>query len=278
MKVIFLVIASEDPVHQSDLFTQRDTWVRTIPPECKVIWLRGHEKNSFDFDDSTLTVPCLELYGNILEKTILGVRYILETFEFDVLVRTNVSTYFNVEKTLAELRKRSYLHPFFGGYIDKTKGEYFGKLGKNDYISGTGIFLSRGAAEKLADLNFTQFRGVPDDVAISHYLELSGIQKVRMKRNNLGSTHIFIPTYYIRAKSSAVSTLASTRMRLIDQYFNQTSIRGRIDSYLQLVKLEVQAFLDHPEPKFRYLQRNRLVFRNFLVIIGERVWRLLIRR
>jgi hypothetical protein len=206
------------------------------------------------------------------------VRYILENIEFDVLVRTNVSTYFNVEKTLAELSKRSYSNPFFGGYIDKTKGEYFGKLGKKDYISGTGIFLSRDAAERLADLDFTQFRGTPDDVAISHYLELSGIQKVRMKRNNLSSTHIFIPTYYIRAKSSAVSTLASARMRLIDQYFTQPDFNGRIESYLQLVKLEVRAFLDHPEPKFRYFQRNRLVFQNFLITNGERVWRRLIQR
>jgi hypothetical protein len=278
MKLIFLVIASEDPVHQNDLLTQQNTWARNLPEDSQVIWLRGHQKNTFEIDGTTLMVPCLELYGNILEKTILGVRYINDNMKFDVLIRTNVSTYFNVERTLLELSRKSYSGNFFGGYIDKTKGVYFGDIGKRDYISGTGIFLSRNASEKLATLDFTKFRGTPDDVAISHFLESSGIPKVRMKRNNLGSTHIFIPTYYIRAKSSAVSTLASTRMKLIDKYFGATNPMGRLAAYIQLLAVELDAFLNHPEPKIRYLQRNRVVFQNFLVLKGGRLWRQIIQR
>ncbi len=278
MKLIFLVIASDDPVHQSDLLTQQNTWARNLPEYSQVIWLRGHQKNTFEFDGATLKVPCMELYGNILEKTILGVRYINDNMKFDVLIRTNVSTYFNVERTLLELSKKSYSGNFFGGYIDKTKGVYFGNIGKRDYISGTGIFLSRNASEKLATLDFTKFKEAPDDVAISHFLESSGIPKVRMKRNNLSSTHIFIPTYHIRAKSSAVSTLASTRMGLIDKYFGATNVKGRLAVYIQLLAVELDAFLNHPEPKIRYLQRNRVVFYNFLVLKGGRIWRQIIQR
>jgi hypothetical protein len=274
MKLIFLVIASEDSVHELDLVTQQQTWAASLPQGAKVLWLRGQEGKNFDFDGKTLYVPCLELYGNILEKTILGVKYLFENVDFDILVRTNVSTYFNVEKTLLELKKKRYKGDFFGGYIDKSNGGYFGVKGSQDYISGTGIFLSRSVAGKLASLDFLPYKAVPDDLAISHFLELLGIRKVRMSRNNLGSTHIFIPSYFIRAKSSAVSSLASDRMLLIDEYFKQGTFLAKLKSYIRILLFEIQAFQAHPEQKWRYVQRNRIVFQNFALTKGIQLWKL----
>jgi len=275
MKLIFLVIASEDSIHQQDLLTQQRTWASSLPKDVDVVWLRGHGGSDFKFDGETLYVPCPELYGNILEKTILGVRYVVEKLDFNVLVRTNVSTYFNIEKTLSELGKKRFSDDFFGGYIDKSKGGYFGRQESQDYISGTGIFLSRVAARKLYSLDFLAYKGVPDDVAISHFLDMSGVRKVRMSRNNLGSTHIFIPSYYIRAKSSAVSSLASNRMLLIDDYFNQSSFYSKLKSYRRIMSFEIHAFRTHPERKWRYVQRNRIVFQNLLLTKGIQLWQLI---
>lgn len=278
MRLIFLVIASEDSIHQQDLLTQQETWAHALPDGVSVFWLRGHEEDTFRLEGNTLYVPCLELYGNILEKTILGMKYLVDNLNFDVIVRTNVSTYFNVEMTLSELRKTRYRGDFFGGYIDKSKGGYFGRSESQDYISGTGIFLSRGAARKLASLDFKEYTGIPDDVAISHYLEESGLRKVRMSRNNLGSTHIFIPSYYIRAKSSAVSSLASNRMRMIHIYFTAGSIFRKIRTYKEIMIFELVAFLNHPEHKWRYLQRNRVVAQNLVLTKGIHLWQLFIQR
>ena len=275
MKIIFLVIASEDSVHEQDLVTQQHTWAASPPQGVNVVWLRGHDGQSFDFDGKTLYVPCLELYGNILEKTILGVEYLIENVDFDILVRTNVSTYFNVEKTLLELKKKCFKGDFFGGYIDKSNGGYFIRKGSQNYMSGTGIFLSRAAARRLSSLDSLVYKGIPDDVAISHFLEISGMRKVRMSRNNLGSTHIFIPSYFIRAKSSAVSSLASDRMHLIDEFFKQRSFFTKIKSYIRIFSFEIQAFRSHPEPKWRYVQRNRIVFQNFVLTKGIRLWQLI---
>jgi hypothetical protein len=278
MKVIFLVIASEDPVHERDLATQRETWAKNLPEGFRVVWLRGSNEQQVELRDDTLFVPCPELYGNILEKTILGVNLLIEKFDFDILIRTNVSTYFNPERLRAELTKDRYSKRFFGGYIDRTKGGYFGESVSLEYISGTGIFLSRIAAERLSALDYRTYRNIPDDVAISHFLEGMDVRKTRMARNNLGSTHIFVPSYYIRAKSSAASELASVRMRLIDSYFDQRTYFGRFGAYLAIVKLEFHAFWSHPEPKIRYFQRNRNVIQNFALAKGAQLWQLLTRR
>lgn len=274
MKLIFLVIASEDSVHEQDLFTQQKTWASSPAEGVSVIWLRGHEGEGFKFDGKTLYAPCLELYGNILEKSILGIRYLVENTDFDVLVRTNVSTYFNIEKTLLELKKKRFTGDFFGGYMDKSKGGYFGREKSQNYISGAGVFLSRVAARKLSSLDLAAYKGIPDDIAISHFLESSGLKKVRMSRNNLGSTHIFIPSYYIRAKSSAISTLASDRMLLIDNFFKQVSNYQRLICYSRIAFFEIGAFTKHPEQKWRYVQRNRIVFQNMILTKGTQLWQL----
>ena len=278
MKIVFVVIASEDSLHEHDLKTQQETWAKNLPEDFQVVWLRGSKRQQVNFCDGTLYVGCPELYENILQKTILGIRYLTENIDFDILIRTNVSTYFNPERLRVELNKDRYAKSFYGGYIDRTKGGYFGTSGSLDYISGTGIFLSRKAAEKLSRLDYRTYIDVPDDVAISHFLENTAIGRIRMTRNNLGSTHLFFPSYHIRAKSSAVPELASTRMRLIDSYFHEKTFFGLCMAYLAILKLEFHAFWNHPEPKIRYLQRNRIVLQSFTLAKGVQFWQLLTRR
>lgn len=138
MRLIFLVIASEDPIHQADLQVQKQTWVSSLPESCQVIWLRGSENNDYLVDGNTLYVPCPENYANILEKTILGIQFVANNLNFDIVVRTNVSTYFDFPRLRRELGKSFYKNAFVGGYFDKTSGGYFGRSDSYDYISGTG--------------------------------------------------------------------------------------------------------------------------------------------
>ena len=194
MKIIFLVIASEDPVHQNDLLAQTNTWVSSLDQNSRVVWLRGHSGLDFKFESDTLYVPCAESYQNILEKTVLGIRYIEMNLDFDIIIRTNVSTYFHIRKLRHLLTSPLFEHDFFGGFIEKTKGAYFGGSVNYKFISGTGIFLSRAAVSKLAELNYLEFEGVPDDVAISHFLMHKQINRIPMTRSNLSSTHVFFPS------------------------------------------------------------------------------------
>jgi hypothetical protein len=272
MHIIFLVIASEDPIHQADLLTQRLTWASNPPSNCRIIWLRGSDRDDCFLDGDTLYVPCPELYSNILEKTILGIRFALENFSFDILIRTNVSTYFDLKRLQRELSKDFYSRLFVGGYVDKTKGGYFGKSIPFDYISGTGIFLSTGAAQILSSLNSASFAGIPDDVAITEFSLQQNIPLVRMHRNNLGSTHLFFPSYFTRAKSSTDSALASKRMRLLHMYFSAEGTILRLKIIWSIFRLEFRAFFSHPEGVVQYVQRNKVVLQSYILTKGWRLW------
>jgi len=264
VKIIFLVIASNDPIHERDLRTQKETWAKSLPSNVTLVSLRGWEKDDFNFDGNTLFVPCHEEYSLILKKTLLGVRYLTEQIDFDILIRTNVSTYFDLPRLFSELKNPIYSGDFVGGYFDRTSIGYFGSKTWFEYISGTGIFMSKGAAKELSNLRLDEYTGVADDVAIDNFFHSRKIQRVRMARNNLSSTHFFFPTFHIRAKSSTDSTLASKRMRLLYAYFQASNSFTKIRLFLKIVSSELISFYRHPESFYFYLAKNRIVLISYL--------------
>lgn len=260
-KIIILVIASNDVEHERDLETQKKTWASRCPDNISVIFLRGWNNDYYLFENDTLHVPCREEFSLILTKTLLGIKYVLEHLKFDVLIRTNVSTYFEGIRLNQELNKPIYDCEFFGGYFDKTKLKHQDKKKSYEYISGAGIFMSKGAANHLVKLNPRKYLGIADDLAIFNYLTTyKDIRCIRIVRNNLHYTHVFIPTFYIRTKNSFDSNSSSIRMHLIDKYFTSSSLSMRIGSYLAIEKNEINEYRNHPEGIFRFLTKNRVVF------------------
>jgi hypothetical protein len=240
MKIIILIIASNDKEHEDDLLCQKNTWIKNINNNVSVVFLRGWDKDYFFKENETLFVPCPEKYSLILAKTILGLKYITDTMDFDVLVRSNVSTYFETHRMVSELSLPKYLYDFFGGYFDKSSQNVFENTNSFEYISGSGIFLSKYAAQELCSLDPKKYINVADDLAIFHYLSRKGIKRIRMARNNLHSTHLFIPTYNIRTKNSANPIAASRRMYLIHEYFQAENIIVKLNSYLRILDTGAQ--------------------------------------
>ena len=272
MRIAFLVIASNDPLHESDLLAQRNTWAKSAPENITVISLRGWENDYFLYSGSTLFVPCPEEYSLILQKTILGTEYLVRNLDFDILIRSNVSTYFDIPKLTAELDRPKYSRDFVGGYFDRTSQGYFNRTSWFEYISGTAIFMSLGAARELSTLRWDDYLGVADDVAIDNFFQKKGFRRIRMARNNLGSTHIFLPTFHTRAKSSTDNALASKRMFLLYGYFNAATKMARVESYFRILCLEFSAFFQQPESFYLFLAKNRVVFMSFLRMKKESLW------
>ena len=126
----------------------------------------------------------------------------MENLEFDVLIRTNVSTYFEPNKLLLELNQPRYKKDFAGGYIDRSSQPLLNSGKSFEYISGTGMFLSKNVAKIVTELDPENYCNVFDDIAISHFLQKKKVTILRLARNNLHSTHFFIPTFHIRMKNS----------------------------------------------------------------------------
>jgi len=264
MKIVILIIASNDLEHENDSRCQAETWITTCEANTSIIFLRGWDKDFYYKDKNTLFVPCREEYSQILNKTILGIKYIIENIDFDILIRSNVSTYFEPQLLVKELSHPAYKGSFFGGYFDKSSQKVFGNTRSFEYISGTGIFLSKYAATELCKIKKDDYKNIHDDLAIFHFLDSKKIRRVRMARNNLHSTHIFIPTYCIRTKNSTDPESASKRMKLIHNFFQSRTIKSKIQAYLQIEANELYEFLRLPEPKYLYVFKCKVAFISFL--------------
>ena len=106
---------------------------------------------------------------NLLNKNIIAINYINKKYNFDFILRTNLSSIWNISKLLSlynEIPKSN----FFGGYV------IF-----NSFVSGTGIFISRDLIEKLLKIN-TNYFNVLDDVAISTHMKN---QEIKMTDFNI---------------------------------------------------------------------------------------------
>jgi hypothetical protein len=264
MKIIILIVASNNQEHEADLLCQKNTWVSTCNEKVSVIYLRGWNNDYFYRDEDTLFVPCKEEYSLILNKTILGVDYLIKNLDFDILIRSNVSTYFETDRLVRELNHPKYKKSFFGGYFDKSSQLTFGNRNSFEYVQGAGIFLSKQAAIEICKINPADFSDVFEDLVISNFLHNEGFKKIRIARNNLQSTHFFIPTFYIRTKNSANPESASRRMNLIHEFFQAKNIMNKVVAYLKIHANEISEFHNNSEPIYLYLVKNWVVLKSFL--------------
>lgn len=109
-----------------------------------------------------LYIKCSESYiPGILHKTIEAMQYCMQTYEFDILIRSNISTVIDFH--------RLQIHPTYDFFYGSS---YVWNRSEPDksFASGTNIILNRRAVEYLiANLDYTQIK-TPDDVAIGDVL------------------------------------------------------------------------------------------------------------
>jgi hypothetical protein len=272
MKIIILIIASNDMVHENDLQTQFKTWISNCPRDIRVIVLRGWDNDFYKFENNVLFVPCHEEYLLILKKTILGIKYILENLDFDILIRTNVSTYYEPKKLLLELSQTRYKKDFAGGYVDRSSQKVFNARNSFEYISGTGIFLSKNVAKIVSELDPENYNNIFDDIAISHYLQKQNVQIIRLPRNNMHSTHFFIPTFHIRMKNSFNPMTASVRMKLVHDFFQSKKFYQKLCIYIKICSNEFTEYINSSESFHLYYVRNRIVINSFIKLKKQRIF------
>jgi hypothetical protein len=235
-KTLFMILGSDAPENQMDLKMQRETWLNELLPNQKYLVIRGSNQESARLQEDNLLLPVIESYENILRKTLLGFHWALENTDFEVLIRTNVSTYFPVKLVDKEVEVIEPSSHFFGGYIDECWIPGNPDRKKISFVAGTAIVLTRPTVELLCQSNLGEITELPDDVAISIAINNLRIPAQNFKRNNLGSSHFFYPKFQIRVKTSSVSHLASKRMKNVHEYFQAANL---IDKYYCYLKISI---------------------------------------
>lgn len=218
-KVLFLVIASNNPENERDLQAQLSTWLGELPPNYQFLILRGSELDRFNYSSNTIYVPAQELYENILLKTSLGIHWAIKNRDFDLLIRTNVSTYFAIDHLDKIIDNIDIKEEFFGGYIERCKDPLALSQIPIPFVTGTALVMTNSVADILSKIPVENYIGMPDDVAISQFAKVHNLDVTPLKRNNFSQNHLFFPTYHIRLKTSKNSYLASQRMRDVHNYF-----------------------------------------------------------
>lgn len=234
-KVCFLILAGGDNSHLHDLEITRKTWLSTHDNRFTYFEFFGRQLEKLQVKSNQIIVDCEENYGNLLKKTILGIRQVLKVDqESQFFVRTNVSSYFEIEKirnVFIELNKNS---PFIAGYTEIFNSKRF--------VSGSAIFMSRSALELLATMDPDDYLGIPDDVAISRFLIAKNVTIFHLKRGNPSNSFVFLRSSHYRLKISNLPYAASRRMNLIHQLNSQSNLVKRIRVRI-LIQLQEFYFL-----------------------------------
>jgi hypothetical protein len=220
VKILYLALAGGSPDHDSHQKSQEETWAQNQEPGVRVIWMHGDENLvNPRIDGNNLYLPVQEQYEKLLEKTILAVNWALENIEFDYLIRTNTSNYFYQPLVRKHLSKFLKTENTAGGVIASWRGLIQGVKKNHSYISGAGIYLSRASTQLLRSMNAKEYTGVPDDVAIGHWLSLNGTKFRPIPRNNVTDFKPIWPSPQIRVKSWKHPEVTCDRMFELDRIY-----------------------------------------------------------
>jgi len=125
--------------------------------------------------DSRNNLLCKSVLGwdEILPNTISAIKFLLENYTFDFLIRTNQSTYWNLKNLVLQLK------------LLPSKGCYAGPVVKNSsetYVTGDSIFLSRDVAKTLVANSHRMESRLIDDLAIGKLLAKLQIKTILIER------------------------------------------------------------------------------------------------
>jgi len=253
LKIVFLILAGGGPEHINDELTQRETWARSSQHLHHAIWIRSGDKLCYEEVGRTLFVPCKE--KELLIKSLIAVDWVLKNIDFDVVVRTNVSTFFHLNRLENVLSSLRFNANSYGGYLQfkpkKTKNSF-----PIYFISGTGIFLGRESAKELCKMEQKEWQYVPDDIAISDFLASQvHLNITSIPRLTLSNHHFFLPHFFIRCKTSWNPSLASKRMRNLYVFFSTEVVYRKIIVFLSIYWAEVIYSRKSPKAIWNYSVR-----------------------
>jgi hypothetical protein len=244
MKILFLIISSsQQPYARIQKNGQEKTWIKSIS-QCsnvsykylisdgkvrvrndKLADLHGHiatteHEPSLYTDIASIRKNALVMHSSfgwesILQNTLAGFRWASQNGQnFDYVIRTNVSSYWDLENTLSLLND-----------LPKQKlyaGHALTQLGTN-FIAGDGIILSIDLV-KLISENIVEINSnVIDDVAIGRFLEKQNIK------------YLHIPRPVIR------SLFDSHHVEMLDQNFHQ--FRCKVERRIFGLKFRLDSIL-----------------------------------
>lgn len=233
-RVLIMPLAGGSEVHDGNLIAQRDTWAREDYPQFPVRWIFGGARRT-ELTDRDLIVEVEEGYSNLLRKTLVAFEWALENYEFDAILRTNTSNYFDfpvMRKALAKLQaERAYAGPV---HCHREPGS-FPDDGRPTYMmaSGSAMYLSRDLVTELVEGQDDLNLALPDDVAIAAWMNQREILPQPLPRSNVTDFEPLSAFMQIRVKHWSRPHVTQSRMRQVHALLSSRQ-PGEISRQLRL--------------------------------------------
>lgn len=236
IKIGFLIIASEDePWCTINRQGQELTWIKDLGPWDSYLAAyslgnlgesrinpKNHRKIQFvDGSDRShaLSEPVffskshgrfdgVSGYGSLVGTTLSGMNYLLNHSDCDFIVRTNVSSYWSVEKLREFLSDKPQAN-YYAGCGERLYGGIRGRIQKTKYASGAGIILSADVARRFVENSRNISTRLIDDLAIGKVAESLGLKHHELTRVDINSLEKLeslsdkklLENYHFRCKS-----------------------------------------------------------------------------
>lgn len=167
MKTLVLVLATHVPPFPELVRTIEETWASVLVPDVDVLFYFGGER--LELDGRALTVPVPDDLPNAGRKTLACFEYVLEHYDFDIVFRTNCSTYIDLPNLRRYIEDHASSSGFYAG-----KGAFVDGV---DFATGTGIFLSRDLVQLAVDGRDVWDHSHLDDVALAKVMHGHGVER-----------------------------------------------------------------------------------------------------
>jgi Glycosyl transferase family 21 len=178
LKLLVAVLGARRPPYDWLVKTIKRTWASVAVPDVETLFYFGNGART-EVRGWDVLLPVDDGPAHTGEKTLAFFEFALENSDFDVLFRTNCSSYVD----LTNLRE-------FAAANIGTTGFYAGFTGQHEgieFASGSGYFLSRDLVEAVVGSRAGWNHDLLDDVALADVLRRLGIAPVPVPRQTYAS-------------------------------------------------------------------------------------------
>jgi hypothetical protein len=218
----------------------RDTWLKLVPPTCRVVFVYGRPGVPASLEQDRLYVDCPEAYEMLPRKVHALLQFALANIPFDHLFKTDDDSYLDLERFLGFARRAGdYIGQFreqplglrgktwhFGKCEDKTYEIPYERPFVCPWATGGGYFLSRRAVEiAVAETARSSATSLFEDAMIGEALtNHPEVQVVRSSFADMGVLNPLLPKdmQYVQRvlveKRRLADELAALRREFSSQY------------------------------------------------------------
>ena len=206
MKVLVLVLGCRADPYPALVETIKRTWASVKAEDVDVLFYYGGTELVDAGRD--LFLPAPDDLPHVGEKTIAALAYVLANRDFDLVFRTNCSSYVDLPNLRDFALAHGREHDFYSGLLGVHQGITF--------ASGSGFFLSRDLAEVVVAQRSAWDHSLVDDVALGALLAHHGVRPEPAPRRDYRSaaevTDVDTSQFHFRCRSDSARRLEDARV------------------------------------------------------------------